>query len=91
MTACGHVRSGRSIGGNARYRWNGIGEGAWWFACRLLVMVSLRGWRRAVPEDDPSNVPEHSRTPQRGGPGQASLRQRRRRLCLDWRVMRPPP
>src|SRR4051794_19960734 len=48
ITACGHVRSGRSIGGKARDRWNGIGEGAWWFAVRLLVMVSLRGWRREV-------------------------------------------
>src|SRR4051794_9835554 len=45
MTACGQVRSGRSIGGEARYRWNGIGGGAWWLAVRLLVMVSLRGWR----------------------------------------------
>src|SRR6201995_3720735 len=29
MTADGQVRSGRSIGGNGRYRWNGIPLGFW--------------------------------------------------------------
>src|SRR4051812_11777269 len=37
MTLDGHVRSGRSMGGNAEYRENGIGDGCWIFLTGFLV------------------------------------------------------
>src|SRR3954463_4271099 len=77
MVALGQVRSGRSIGGKARYRWYGIGLGfCWWLPrCRVMALSQSVG---PGPEGTSRLRSEGFRLfPQEG---RASLRQRRRRL-----------
>src|SRR3954452_1771674 len=49
IVAVGQVRSGRSIGGDARYRWNGIGLGFCWFVVMGLSLSSV-SWSGGVTE-----------------------------------------
>src|SRR3954464_1019239 len=55
MVAFGQVRSARSIGGKARYRWYGIGLGCcWWFArCRVMALSQSGGSWSGRDEEAP--------------------------------------